>query len=130
MMNKRETEIYLAREFEKQMAAPSPMPKELAEKYAFYRVLYGKDYKRKIYKEHPYEFMQYTTHLPYGWLALYDDYTEKDLSFFFRLYKAARIDNLKAQGIRIRKYLTSKSIRDYVWAKMAKKYKKTPKYKR
>lgn len=128
-MNKRETEEFLAKKYAKQMRKPSPMPKELKEKMDFYRALYGREYARRIYKADASEFVHSSPHLPYGWLAIYDDYTDKDLSFFFRVYKEDRVKRLQYRGVKIRKYLTRNSIRDFQWTQLAKRYKGEPNYK-
>ncbi len=127
-MSKRKQTKCLERAYKRQMKKPSPMPKEFKAKFDFYRALFGKEYSRQIYKAEMSEFIQPSPHLPFGWIALYDDYTDKDISFFFRLYKKERIKRLRSSGIKIRKYVTRNSIRDFQWAQLARKYKGEPNY--
>ena len=114
---------HLERLYKKQTKEQCPLPKELKEKILFYKAIYGKGYSRAIFKTDLPNFTQPTPHYPHGWLALYDDMTEKDLAFFFRLYKQARIKRLKSRGIRIRKYITPNTLRDYEWSELIRKNK-------
>jgi len=123
-MNKRKQIEYLEKLYKKQMKKKGPLPKELKEKLAFYKAIYGKGYYRAIFKANISGFIQPTPHMPHGWLALYDDMTEKDLGFFFRIYKNARIERLRSVGVRIRKYLTINTLRDYEWAKLIERNKR------
>lgn len=129
-MNKQVQNEYWEKLYKKQMKQKRPIPKDLKEKLAFYKIIYGEQYSRIIFKAGVPEYFEPNLHHPYGWLALYDDMTEKDIAFFFRQYKKARIQRLKNQKISIRKYLTLNTIRDYEWAKIAKKNKDKPDYKK
>ncbi len=89
----------------------------------------GKYASRLIFKAEIQEYFTPNREYPFGWLALYDDMSEKDLVCFFRKYKKCRIDRLKKVGVKTRKHYTEKTMRDYKWKKMAGRYHGTPDYK-
>lgn len=102
---------------------------DLSKKLAFYD-LQGKRKERVIFRADISQFMDTDKNNPYGWLALYDDLTEKDMLVHFRVYKKERVNNLRSWGVKTRKHITKNALRDHKWYKMAEAYEGGTNYKK
>lgn len=91
--------------------------------------LKGQRKERTIFRAEIPQCMETDRNVSYGKIFLYDDMTERDILSEFRRYKKERVVFLRSCGIKIRKYMTAKSLRDHEWFKLAQSFGARPDYK-